>query len=100
MTKKIQLYKYLLSLNKKKVLIKELNPTFTPVEIGSRIGVLIEEGLVDVDWEKKAIFLDNLSIEPLLKNKDKLGEYSRQVPEYMKTDKQQLNKPYIDKKLR
>lgn len=94
LNQKIQLYKYLLSLEQKKVSIKDLNPTFTPLEIGSRIGILIEEGLIEVDWEKKVIYLDNLEIEPLLKSKNKLGTYTRKVPEYMKVEKQELNKPY------
>ena len=95
---KIQLYKYLLSLGQDKVFIKDLNPMFTPLEVGSRIGILIEEGLIDIDWDKKVIFLENLSLEPLLKSKNKLGIYSRKVPEYMKVEKQELNKPYINKK--
>lgn len=94
---KIQLYKYLLSLEQKKVSIRDLNPTFTPLEIGSRIGILIEEGLIEVDWEEKVIHLDNLEIEPLLKSKNKLGTYTRKVPEYMKIEKQEINKPYINK---
>lgn len=97
MNNKVQLYKYLLSLGKSEVYLKELNPIYSPLEIGSRIGVLIDEGLITVNWENKTISIEGLNIEGALQSKDKLSEYSRKVPEYMKAQKQEINKPYLSK---
>lgn len=98
MGEKIQLYKHLLSLGKSKIDIKELNSLYSPLEIGSKIGVLLDEGLIMIDWDKKIIIIDDLNIEAVLQKKNKISDYSRKVPEYMITEKKDLNKPSLPHK--
>ncbi len=93
---KVKLYQYLLSLGKTEVFLIELNTHFSPIELGSRIGVLIEEGFISVDWKKKLITIESLTLKTALKKKDIIGEYNREIPEYMKGEKIEINKPYID----
>lgn len=97
---KVPLLKHLLSLNKSEVYINELKHFYTPLEIGSSLGFLIDEELVYVDWDKKTISIEGLTIVPVLKKKDKLNKYSRQVPKYMKSEKQELNKPYLPRNIK
>lgn len=92
-----KLYKYLQSLRKSEVYLKELMKNYSPVNLGTQLETLLEQELISIDWERKVILIEDLSINIILKKKDELGSYNRKVPEYMQDEKIKINKPYIPK---
>lgn len=92
-----KLYKYLQSLQKSEVHLKELTKNYSPINLGTQLETLIEQELISIDWERKVILIEDLSINKTLKKKDELGAFKREVPEYMQDEKIKINKPYIPK---
>lgn len=95
MAQKTPLLKYLLSLDKTRISLKDLNGLYSPVILATQLEQLIDQELIAVDWDNKIIDLSELSFLNTFKKKKEIGDFKRETPEYMKTEKIEVNKPYL-----
>ena len=84
-----------MSLQETEVQLKDLKSQYSPINLSSQLETLLEQELIAIDWEKKVVSIEALTTTQTLSKKDELGAYKREVPEYMKDEKIELNKPYI-----
>ncbi|GAK95509.1 hypothetical protein JCM19294_2291 [Nonlabens tegetincola] len=74
--------------------ILSLKDKFTPVELATQLTHLVEQDIVSVDWKEGLIKIIGTKNDIFLA-KTNLIKYERNVPDYMKSDKIEINKPYI-----
>ncbi|MDC6353282.1 MULTISPECIES: hypothetical protein [unclassified Robiginitalea] len=88
----MKLLQHLMSLQTGTIKISELKGQFTPVELATHIGTLLDAGFIEVDWHRKMITVSGEMTE-ILKNRKSIASFKRETPEYMKTEKFPVNKP-------
>ncbi|WP_372744149.1 hypothetical protein [Lutibacter sp.] len=91
MIDKKQLYDIIINNNNIKII--SLKKQFTPVDLVTQLNKLIEEKLIEVDWDEGVIITIKKN-KDLIEARNKLRR-KKDVPDYMKTSKQEINKPYI-----
>lgn len=90
------LYKHLCRLRKKRLYIKELKDIYTPVELSSQLLSLVEQEMIHINWQTKTISIQ-FNLENALINRYEITKYERNIPQYMKTEQLEINKPYFKK---
>ena len=74
--------------------ITSLKDRFTPVELATQLESLVEQEIVVVDWSR-GLIVKKGNEKDILVAKNNLDKEERTVPDYMKTEKTKINKPYI-----
>lgn len=73
--------------------IISLKKYFSPVDLVTQLNRLVNEKIVEVNWDEGVIY-NVKKRKDLILVRNKLRR-ERKTPEYMKIDKLEINKPYI-----
>lgn len=78
--------------------IVSLKNSFSPIDLADKLRGYINDGVIEVDWRKGRITLKPQAIESTYLHKVGLTKKKVSMPEYMKGDKVETNKPFIPKR--
>ncbi len=92
--KKEKLYAIIMKNESNELYITSLKDRFTPVELATQLESLVEQEIVVVDWSR-GLIVKRGDEKDILVAKNRLYEEERHTPDYMKSEKIEINKPYI-----
>ena len=92
-----KIYEVINKLGKSTISIVEFKPFYTPVELSTQLKSLEATGFAQVDWSKKEIKVFNFQESKLIADRNSVNR-KRIIPESLKVDKIEINKPILNYK--
>ncbi len=91
---KEKLYSIVMKSESNKIEILSLKDRFTPVELATQLEQLVEQDIITIDWKRRVIVKKG-DEKDIVVAKNNLDKKERNIPDYMKSKKTEINKPYI-----
>ncbi|SEB35695.1 hypothetical protein SAMN04489761_0084 [Tenacibaculum sp. MAR_2009_124] len=95
--KKEKLYAIIMKNESNELYITSLKDRFTPVELATQLESLVEQEIVEVDWNRGLIVKIG-DEKDIIVAKNNLDKGKRNTPDYMRANKTQINKPYYNER--
>jgi hypothetical protein len=89
------IYQIISESGKSKMSILDFKKDYSPIELSTELTHLVKSGIASLNWDTNEITLLNFTVPNLVANRN-TKDTERKIPENMKEEKIEVNKPTLE----